>query len=683
MISLKEIKFRNKLLAIVLLPILGVFYFSITITFEKYTILKEVKSLQQLAELSKVIGDYVHETQKERGTTAVFLGSGGIKFVEELRQQRKDSDIKIELYNQFLSNFDYSLYDAEFNRLLKKANTSLSQLSEKRNRISSLDLTLQEALGYYTNKHAEMFNIIGYISKISTNAELSARITSYSSFLKGKERAGIERAVLSTSFDNDKFADGMFVKFITLLAEQNTFYDLFLNYSSQEQSKFYYNQLNIKEDQEVNRMRAIAISNGDIGGFDIDGAYWFQTITKKINALKSVENRLSNDLVVLAEAIRKKSYSLLIYSLTISLMVILLTIVFVLVISKNILSQLGGEPQEVFDIATEISEGNLTYKFDESKKSIGLFGAMKNMSEKLNEIMMSVKSVSDQIATASSELSISSEQMSEGASEQASSAEEISSSMEEMVASIEQNTDNSRETEGIAVSSAVSIKENSDAVSETVQSMRTIVDKISIIGEISRQTNLLALNAAVEAARAGEHGKGFAVVAAEIRRLAERSQLAATEINDVSKTSVEAAQMSGKMLEEVVPKIQKTADLIKEITAASIEQNSSVSQINSATQQLNQVVQQNAAGAEEMSANSEELNAQAEMLKEAINFFKMESSDNGIKNKVKESTRFNPQKDEAFNAKNKPNSIKKDNSNGIDIDLGVADDEIDDEYEKF
>lgn len=680
---LNRLKFSTKLIVMLFFPIIGLLFFSVSTTLEKYQMMNELESLQSLAELSKITSEFVHETQKERGATAVFVGSEGTKFEQELKKQRKSSDTKIELFRGYLENFDNTLYDTKFNGILKKAVSSLDEMKSLRSNVDNLSASGPEAIGYYTNLHKEMFDVIGYISKITTNAELSTLMAAYFNFINGKERAGIERAVLSATFANDQFAPGMLEKFITLIAEQTTYYNVFLNYSSEEQRKFYIENLNIKEDDEVNRMRKVALEFSSEGGFNIDASYWFKTITTKINALKNIEDKLSTDLSTSAGTIKEDAFSTLIFSLSASLIILLLTVLLSIVISRNILRQLGGEPQEVFEIASQISEGDLTYKFDNSKESVGLYGAMKNMAEKLNQVMEAVKSASDQIANASDEMNSSSQQMSEGATEQASSAEEVSSSMEEMAANIQQNTDNAKETEKIAVSSAESIKESSVSVNLTVDSMKTIADKISIIGEISRQTNLLALNAAVEAARAGEHGKGFAVVAAEIRRLAERSQAAATEIDEVSASSVEIAQKSGKMLEDVAPEIQKTSDLVREITSASIEQNSGANQINGAIQQLNQIVQQNAAGAEEMAANSEELNAQAEMLKETISFFTLDDTNEpSTKKVIKAKPVAKPKKNGAPKGNGKVKSLKK-AAAAVDIDLGTTSNVLDNEYEKF
>jgi methyl-accepting chemotaxis protein len=198
--------------------------------------------------------------------------------------------------------------------------------------------------------------------------------------------------------------------------------------------------------------------------------------------------------------------------------------------------------------------------------------------------------------------------------------------MEEMAANIKQNSDNAQQTEKIAIKSAEDAREGGKAVAETVGAMKEIAGKISIIEEIARQTNLLALNAAIEAARAGEHGKGFAVVASEVRKLAERSQTAAGEINKLSATSVQIAEKAGEMLARIVPDIQKTADLVQEINAASNEQSSGAGQINKAIQQLDQVIQRNASASEEMASTSAELLSQAEQLQSTIAFFRIDSS---------------------------------------------------------
>ncbi len=276
-------------------------------------------------------------------------------------------------------------------------------------------------------------------------------------------------------------------------------------------------------------------------------------------------------------------------------------------------------------LAEKLSQGDLTVNVEsKTTDETGLLlTALNVMIVKLKEVVCDVKSASDNVAAGSVQMSSGSEELSQGATEQAAAAEEASASMEQMAANIRQNADNAMQTEKIAIKSAADAKEGGDAVMKTVVAMREIAYKINIIEEIARQTNLLALNAAIEAARAGEHGKGFAVVASEVRKLAERSQKAAAEISAQSASSVDIAVKAGELLTKMVPDIQKTAELVQEISASSKEQDTGAGQINKAIQQLDQVIQQNASASEEMSSTAEELASQSEQLQETIDFFKI------------------------------------------------------------
>jgi len=253
--------------------------------------------------------------------------------------------------------------------------------------------------------------------------------------------------------------------------------------------------------------------------------------------------------------------------------------------------------------------------------------AMQAMIGKLSQIIGEVRNAADGLASASEEVSATAQAISQTTSQQAASVEETSASIEQMSASINQNTENAKITDGMASKAAKEAGDGGDSVQQTVQAMKKIAQRISIIDDIAYQTNLLALNAAIEAARAGEHGKGFAVVAAEVRKLAERSQVAALEIGELSTSSVEMAERAGHLLGEMLPSINKTSDLVQEITAASEEQAAGVAQINSAMNQLNQVTQQNASSSEELASTAEEMSTQAEQLQQAMSFFRLDAGD--------------------------------------------------------
>jgi methyl-accepting chemotaxis protein len=276
------------------------------------------------------------------------------------------------------------------------------------------------------------------------------------------------------------------------------------------------------------------------------------------------------------------------------------------------------------DVADRIAAGDLRIapKPLSEKDVLGI--SLLSMVERLRGVVADALTASDNVSSGSHQLSAGSEQLSQGATEQAASAEEASASMEQMAANIKQNADNAAQTEKIARQSSRDAEASGQAVARAVSAMKTIADKISIVQEIARQTDLLALNAAVEAARAGEHGRGFAVVASEVRKLAERSQTAAAEISALSGETVQIAANAGDMLNRLVPDIQKTAELVSEISAACREQDIGASQINEAIQQLDKVIQQNAGASEEMSSTSEELAAQAEELQASIAFFRVD-----------------------------------------------------------
>jgi methyl-accepting chemotaxis protein len=274
-------------------------------------------------------------------------------------------------------------------------------------------------------------------------------------------------------------------------------------------------------------------------------------------------------------------------------------------------------------VAVKISEGELTVEAKALSEKDVLGQAQTKMLENLRKTVSEVTAAAANVATGSEEMSSTAQQLSQGATEQAASAEETTSAMEEMAASVHQNSDNARQTDKIASKAAADARSSGEAVVRTAVAMRQVAEKIAIIEEIARKTDLLALNAAVEAARAGEHGKGFAVVASEVRKLAERSQAAAAEISRLTVDGVQTAEGAGELLAKLVPDIQKTAELVREIAASSAEQSTGANQVNKAIQQLDQVIQQNSAASEEMASTAEELSGQAEVLQSTIAFFRI------------------------------------------------------------
>ena len=369
-------------------------------------------------------------------------------------------------------------------------------------------------------------------------------------------------------------------------------------------------------------------------------------------------------------------------STTLMILIILISVILAVIIGVVITRSITVPLQKAVDVSLKISEGDLTCSTDINQEDeVGqLAKALCKMTTNLKEVIEAIITGAESISSAAEQMSSNSQTVSQGANEQASSIEEVSSSMEEMGSNIQQNTDNSQQTEKISQKATIEIQESSQAVNQTVDAMKQIAGKISIITDIAFQTNILALNAAVEAARAGEHGRGFAVVAAEVRKLAERSQVAASEIVQITGSSVEIAEKSGRLLAGVVPNIQNTSKLVQEITAASLEMSSGSNQVNNAIQQLNQITQENASSAEEMATTAEELANQAQQLTETMSFFKVDNFTNKSLSKqtLKKSVSNTNKTRQVFS--NHPTSKVKPKVNGINLHLSHVEDK---EFENF
>ncbi len=350
----------------------------------------------------------------------------------------------------------------------------------------------------------------------------------------------------------------------------------------------------------------------------------FQEFNKGLQ--KFLKNQNNNNKVLQ----KKSDDSFNKFKLTIGILIVA-SVVLMLFISFFIAYIIVKPIKDTISVLRNISEGegDLTLQLDvKSKDEIGEFCVLFNsFITKISGIIRDVKKSTNTVVEASLSIGSVSQSLSQSANEQAANMEEISSSMDEMSSSIMQNSENSKKTNDIAQRTALKAEEGGKAVKEAVEAMRMIVGKISLIEDIAYQTNLLALNAAIEAARAGAHGKGFAVVAGEVRKLAEKSQSSAKEINELVTSSVKISERAGELLEEIVPSIKETADLVQDITISSGEQNSGAEQINLGMDQLNELTQSNAASSEELASTADLLKSNASDLQKMVNFFKVNEED--------------------------------------------------------
>ncbi|MDO9240266.1 MAG: nitrate- and nitrite sensing domain-containing protein [Methylicorpusculum sp.] len=624
MFSLHKLKFNFKIALIALLPLSGLLLISSFIVIHQVDEMQSAERIISLANLSVHVSDLVHELQKERGMSAGHLGSRGQKFKTELVRQRETTDARLKKLNQFLSEFDKEL-SREIAESMDSADRQMAGLISTRRGVSALTASGETTLAYYSNLNAAYLDIIAQLPQFSTNVHINHKLDAYANFLKGKEQAGIERAVLTNTFTRDVFGPGMYEKLVSLIAFQDTYLDLFTTVAPTEYKDFFKHTLSGKTIEETARMRRKALDKAEKGGFGVDASHWFAMQTGKIDLLKEVENFIANDAMATSTGIRQEATRQLIFNGIFIAIIGGLSFMLFWIISKDIAHQLGGEPQVVSAMTAKIAAGQLDRRTEaHSSRHVGIFAAMLTMQKRLADVIGTISTCSEQIAQASQEVNNAAHTLSQSTCEQAASIEQTSAALEQLTGTVENNHENAQITEKIAITAAATAVDGGQAVNDTVAAMEKIADKISLIEEIAYQTNLLSLNASIVAAKAGEHGASFSVVATEVRKLSTRSQETANEISTLAKNGLAIAKKAGNLLNEVLPNIQKTASLVQEIASASDTQATGVRQISQAIVQLDNVIQQNAAASEQLAATSEELNDQSQLLMGQIGFFKLQ-----------------------------------------------------------
>lgn len=623
MVNLQTIQFSHKIALLSLVPLAGLLLLSSSVAFKQMAEMKTSDNIISLADLSVYASNLVHELQKERGLSAGYLGSRGKTFRQELDQQRQATDSQRQQLTLFLTEATHRL-SRELNNELAAVDRQLDEIDATRDRISRLSLTSADAINFYSSLNAGYLDVIAHLSRLSSNIEISRKLDAYAYFLKNKEQAGIERAVLTNTFAKDAFDTGMFEKLVTLIAVQNTYLDAFATVAPSNYQDFLQRTLSGSLIETTTRMRRQALDRFDQGRFGIHPTDWFNAQTGKINLLKKIEDFIAQDAITSSKRVKQTAARQLLFNGLLIAGITGLSLLLFWILRNDMTDQIGGEPPQVRALADKIAAGYLERQTSErATGNVGILAAMLAMQKKLADVIGTIDHCSLEITQAAQEVSNAAQSLSQSACEQAAGIEQTSAALSQLTESVKHNRENASVTEKFAASVATSTTQGNQAVQETVAAMEKIAKKIGLIEEIAYQTNLLSLNASIVAARAGEHGAGFAVVANEVRRLANRSQDMANEISELADNGVAVAQSTGKLFNEILPNIQKTADLVHQIAASSEEQATGIHQINQAIGQLDDAIQQNAAASEQLAATAEELNEQSQALIEQVSFFEV------------------------------------------------------------
>jgi methyl-accepting chemotaxis protein len=684
------------------------------------------EKVKAASKVASALANLLHETQKERGATAGYLGSKGKKFTTILPNQRKLTDNRIALLKQASKQYSQKYNDPAMQKAMLINMNNLKKIYDMRKKVSALNMKLGNALKYYTGMNSEFLNTIAMVAKNGTNSHETQDLNSYYNFLMSKERAGIERAVMSNSFARNKFLPGMKVKFTKLVTEQNAYMNSFLGTAKDSYIAFYKKTVRGEHVDEVNRMRKIAFEATTIGGFNEDPNKWFGHITVKINKLKQVDDYLAKRLISRLEVLENKADIAMYFDLVTAIIVHLSVWFISLIISSNIIKNLRSfkkglnfffayavrekdymRPMEVYgkdefaqmtiemnegikktsyiieqdkkvvkeidDVMGKVESGFFTYTIHEKgatseveslrnninnmlartkvkldninkvlsqygkgvynyrlteQERVGLYGdfgslttGLTSLGHDISSFMALFSNAIDGLNKNSSILIETSSGLSSSSNKQANSLKETATSIDEITSNIKQSTNNVSKMSVLSDNLKSSATQGQELANKTSISMDKINDEvnaineaITVIDQIAFQTNILSLNAAVEAATAGEAGKGFAVVAQEVRNLASRSAEAANEIKALVENATAKALDGKKIATNMIDgyndlngKINETKSIIDEVSVASKEQASKITNINEAITQIDTVTQQNAKASNELERISEEI----------------------------------------------------------------------------